>query len=193
MTVDPANLPKEEKAISKDDTPNPQADKNELELEIDQPLPSFLDTLLLSFPLTTLHLTLAYLAAHQYADEIQLRRLLKESALIAFPTLTFLIHLAHGHIISFSLARNHKRKSHFPTSLSPPSLRTFSFLFVAIYLGGKLIAITNNEPYYAVMKKAPAIGTLWVWAILEMPLGAAVLGALGPLGWGALWMGYGIL
>ncbi|KAJ5620143.1 hypothetical protein N7510_004127 [Penicillium lagena] len=75
----------------------------------------------------------------------------------------------------------------------PPSLRTFAFLPLATVLGAHLIAITNEDPYYAVMKKAPAVGTLWIWCILEMSVGAALLGALGPLVWGVWWMGYGIL
>lgn len=173
--------------------------------EVDEPLPAFLDTVLLSFPLTTLHLTLAYLAAHQYAVEIPVSNLLRESAFITFPILTLLIHLAHGHIISFGRhATTNDEPSLFPLipeklSISflrrlifPPSLKTLVFLPLAVFLGVKLMTITNNAPYYAVMKRAPAIGTLWVWCILEVPLGASVLGALGPLGWGVLYKGYGI-
>lgn len=173
--------------------------------EVDEPLPAFLDTVLLSFPLTTLHLTLAYLAAHQYAVEIPVSNLLRESAFITFPILTLLIHLAHGHIISFGrLATTNDEPSLFPLTseklsisflrrlIFPPSLKTLVFLPLAVFLGVKLMTITNNAPYYAVMKRAPAIGTLWVWCILEVPLGASVLGALGPLGWGVWYKGYGI-
>ena len=176
----------------------------------DQPLPAFLDTVLLSFPLTTLHLTLAYLAAYQYAAEIPLSNLLRESAFVAFPILTLLIHLAHGHIISFGRigegAANNSDNgvSLFPLtpeklSVSflrrltfPPSPKTLVFLPLSLLLGAKLMTVTNQAPYYAVMKRAPAIGTLWVWSILEVPLGASLIGALGPLGWGAWWKGYGI-
>ncbi|OJJ81418.1 uncharacterized protein ASPGLDRAFT_668909 [Aspergillus glaucus CBS 516.65] len=173
--------------------------------EVDEPLPAFLDTVLLSFPLTTLHLTLAYLAAHQYAVEIPVSNLLRESAFITFPILTLLIHLAHGHIISFGrLATTNDEPLLFPLTpeklsisflrrlIFPPSLKTLIFLSLAVFLGVKLMTITNNAPYYAVMKRAPAIGTLWVWCILEVPLGASVLGALGPLGWGVWYKGYGI-
>lgn len=173
--------------------------------EVNEPLPAFLDTVLLSFPLTTLHLTLAYLAAHQYAVEIPVSNLLRESAFITFPILTLLIHLAHGHIISFGrLATTNDEPSLFPLTpeklsisflrrlIFPPSLKTLVFLPLAVFLGVKLMTITNNAPYYAVMKRAPAIGTLWVWCILEVPLGASVLGALGPLGWGVWYKGYGI-
>ncbi|KAF4765830.1 hypothetical protein N7455_004677 [Penicillium solitum] len=182
--------------------------QSDSESEPDKPLPPFLDTILLSLPLTTLHLTLGYLAAHQYAESIDLPKLFKESVTIAFPLLTFFVHLAHGHIISFK-KRNSKAE---PTSLYlfpltrdkltfsflrrlvfPPTLKTLVFLPLSALLGAHLIAITNGEPYYAVMKKAPAVGTIWIWCILELSFGAAVLGALGPLIWGVWWMGYGII
>lgn len=184
-------------------------DRNEN--QSDEPLPPFLDTILLSFPLSTLHLTLAYLAAHQYAAEIPLSSLFRESALISFPVLTFLIHLAHGHVISFDRVGDTNNETAdkdgisllplTPEKLSmsflrrlvfPPSSKALVFLPLAIMLGVKLMGITNEAPYYAVMKRAPAIGTLWVWSILEVPLGASILGALGPLGWGLWWKGYGL-
>lgn len=177
----------------------------------DQPLPAFLDTVLLSFPLTTLHLTLAYLAAHQYAAEIPLYNLFRESAFVAFPVLTFLIHLAHGHILSFKRVgedaadSNDNEVSLFPLTaeklsvsflrrlIFPPSTKSLIFLPASILLGVKLMTITNQAPYYAVMKKAPAFGTLWVWTILEVPFGASVIAALVPLVWGVWWKGYGIV
>ncbi|KAJ5558398.1 hypothetical protein N7535_008608 [Penicillium sp. DV-2018c] len=175
----------------------------------EKPLPPFLDTVLLSIPLTTLHLTLSYLAAHQYAERIDLPKLLKESMMTAFPLLTLLVHLAHGHIISvgkrgskgkaepalslFPLTRHKFTVSFLWRLIFPPALRTLVFLPLAAALGAHLIAITNGEPYYAVMKKAPAVGTIWIWCILELSFGAAVLGALGPLAWGVWWMGYGII
>ena len=178
--------------------------------ETDKPLPPFIDTVLLSVPLTTLHLTLAYVAAHQYAERIDLPRLLKESFSITLPFLTFLIHFAHGHIIRFRLSRRLSFLAPQPISILPltpdkftflflrrlifpPGLRTIVFLPAALFLGAHLITITNGEPYYGVMKKAPAFGTMWIWCILEMSFGAAVIGALAPLAWGVWWMGYGIV
>ncbi|KAI9034856.1 uncharacterized protein KD926_005191 [Aspergillus affinis] len=172
------------------------------------PIPPFIDTLLLSIPLTTLHLTLSYLAAHQYAESINMEHLLKDSGYVAFPILTFLVHLAHGHIVSIAIRgdpRASESISLLPWSpekmslsflrrlLFPPSWRTLIFLPIAVALGMKLVTITNEDPYYAVMKRAPAIGTIWVWSILEVPLGAALLGALVPMTWAVWWKGYGIL
>lgn len=179
------------------------------ELEIDKPLPPLLDTILLAIPLTTLHLTLAYLAAHQYAEATNIPALLKESVFITFPLLTFLVHFVHGHIVSFKLhsslgflatqpvsvlplTRDKLTFSFLRRLLFPPSLRTIILLPISVLLGAHLITVTNGEPYYAVMKKAPAYGTIWIWCILEMSFGPAVLGALGPLIWGVYYMGYGI-
>lgn len=186
----------------------PEASKNEA--ETDEPLPPFLDTVLLSIPLTTLHLTLAYLAAHQYAESTDVPRLIKEALTTTLPLLTFLIHFVHGHLVSFRLPARWaflvpEPIYIFPLSqekftfsflrklIFPPSPRSIVFLPVALFLGLYLIKITNDHPYYAVMQKAPAYGTVWIWCVLEMPFGSALLGALGPLIWGVWWMGYGIV
>jgi len=179
------------------------------DIDIDQPLPPFLDTVLLSIPLTTLHLTLAYLAAYMYAESTDVPRLVKDAVMMTFPLLTFLVHFIHGHIVSFRLPRwsflNPQPVFVFPLTqdkftfsflrrlLLPPSLRTIVFLPVAVMLGMHLITITNDNPSYAMMKTAPAYGTVWIWCILEMSFGPAVLGSLGPLIWGVWWMGYGIV
>lgn len=187
----------------------PKDNSDDPELEIDKPLPPLLDTILLAIPLTTLHLTLAYLAAHQYAEATNVPGLVKESIFITFPLLTFLVHLVHGHIVSFKLhsslgflaaqpvsvlplTRDKLTFSFLRRLVFPPTLRTIILLPVAGLLGAHLITVTNGEPYYAVMKKAPAYGTMWIWCILEMSFGPAVLAALGPLIWGVYWMGYGI-
>ncbi|RAL14647.1 uncharacterized protein BO97DRAFT_404176 [Aspergillus homomorphus CBS 101889] len=190
-----------------EDEDDEEEEEEEEEEELEHPIPPVIDTLLLAVPLTTLHLTLAYLAAHQYAQEIELEKLVRESAFVAFPMLALLIHLAHGHIVSFLGVTNSKQEtvSLLPWDseklswafmrrlLFPPSLRTLVFLPLTGFLGCKLMLMTNEDPYYAVMKHAPAFGTMWIWGVLEMSFGPAVLGALGPLIWGVWWMGYGII
>ncbi|KAJ5152292.1 hypothetical protein N7492_010587 [Penicillium capsulatum] len=191
---------------------NPEPTESINDVESDHLIASLLDTILLSIPLTTLHLTLAYLAAHQYAESTDVPRLLKDAVTTTFPILTFLVHFAHGHIVSFRirgtpgfLATGQQPVSVLPLTpdkftlaflkslLFPPALRTVVYLPIAALLGAHLITVTNGEPYYAVMKKAPAYGTMWIWCILEMSFGPAVLGALGPLIWGVWWKGYGII
>ncbi|KAJ5784646.1 uncharacterized protein N7503_009858 [Penicillium pulvis] len=182
---------------------------NDEEEDTDQPLPPFLDTILLSIPLTTLHLTLAYLAAYMYAESTDVPRLVKDAVTMTFPLLTFLVHFIHGHMVSlrlprwsflnpqpvfiFPLTRDKFTLSFLRRLLLPPSLRTLVFLPVAVMLGMHLITITNDNPNYAMMKTAPAYGTVWIWCILEMSFGPAVLGSMGPLIWGVWWMGYGIV
>lgn len=187
--------------------------KEEEEEEEDTEIPPLIDTLFTSIPLTTVHFTLAFLAAHQYVQQIIWKDLVKESLFIAFPVLTFVIHLAHGHIISFPRRRKGKRKSNPPvkpkagvSSTTTSSLvsdaligdlftaRTLLFFLpLAIVLGGTLVQTTNQAGYYAVMKRAPSIGTMWVWCVLEIssPL-AALVALLVPLGWGVGVMGYKI-
>lgn len=186
--------------------------EEEEEDDDDNPLPPFIDTVLLSMPLTTLHGTLSYLAAYQYAESTDAIHTMKDSIMFTFPLLTFLVHLVHGHIFSFRLrsTSDFLATSAQPVSLIPltrdkftlsflrrlvfpPSIRTLIFLPISIMLGVHLITITNGEPYYAVMKKAPAFGTAWIWFILELSFGPAALGALGPLIWGVWWKGYGIV
>lgn len=169
------------------------------------PVPPLPDTLLTSFPLAALNFTLSYLAAYQFAQEIHLRKLIFDAAFVAFPGLTILIHFVHGHIISFPAITKGKGKSKSTKhdaadesepsplkALFAPTPRNFLFLMVSILLGARLIAISNDATYYAVMKKAPPVGTLWVWCIVEMSPGFAALGLLVPMSWAVLYKGYGI-
>lgn len=175
----------------------------------EETIPPLANTILTSLPLCALHFTLSFLAAHQFSQEIEVGRLLWESAVIGFPSLTFIIHLANGHIISFKmldkilwgkgndrgniLAGQKITLSSLLRLIFPPAPRTLFFLPLACFLGFRLIVITNDSGYYAVMKKAPPVGTLWVWCVLEMSPGAAVLALVLPVGYGILWQGYNLL
>jgi hypothetical protein len=148
-----------------------------------------LDTLLLSVPLTAVHFTLAVLTMHQYAIELSFPPLLKESILVAFPVLTLLVHLFRGHILPAGLRKQGTVSENVRTTTIV--LRGVVYLVVANVAGCYLLKLTHDRGYYAVMKKAPAVGTVWVWAVLEMGLGGAVGGVLGPAGY-AWWNGYGM-
>jgi len=65
------------------------------------------------------------------------------------------------------------------------------FAALSVGAGTWLVYASNEDPYMAVMKKAPPLGTLWVWAVVEMRWEWAVgcLGVVGGWGW---WQGYGI-
>ncbi|KAK2792068.1 hypothetical protein FQN52_004178 [Onygenales sp. PD_12] len=173
--------------------------------DTDATIPPLPDTILLSLPLSILHFTLSFLAAHQYAQNMPLKTLIQNTAFISFPVLTFLIHLSHGHIVSFNgFGRNKNKRPDTANSaddsskfvskfLWPPSAKSFLFLPMAVLLGAQLISMTNEASYYAVMKTAPSIGTLWVWSVLELSAMPALLGFLIPLSWGLLYKGYGIV
>ncbi len=147
----------------------------------------WLDTLFLGTSLSALHFTLEVLTVHQYAQELRFGPIVQHTLLMAFPTLTLVIHLFHGHLLPISTAAlPEKARAAFV------GLRQFLLLVIANIAGCYLIQLTNDKGYYAVMKNAPSIGTLWVWAILELGLLGALLGVAGP-GLYAWKMGYGIL
>lgn len=150
------------------------------------PLHPLLDTLLVAAPLSALNFTLSFLTFHQYAqpDLLSIPTLLKQTLLVALPTLTLLIHITHGHALP-------------STTLSPRihsawmTAQQLVFVITANIAGCYLIYLTNDRGYYAVMKRAPAIGTLWVWCILELGLVGALAGVVGP-GLFAWSNGYGV-
>lgn len=133
---------------------------------------SFLDALLYTSTLTMIHFTLTFLVHHQYASEPPSLGPLFLSSSVFSPTPLLLL------VLVFIL---HPRASHLATQVL--------FAAMAIVAGGWLVYATNDEPYMAVMKKAPALGTLWIWAIVEMrwEWAVACLSVVG--GWGR-WKGY---
>lgn len=140
-----------------------------------------LDTLFLALPLSCIHFTLSVLTAHQYAQALEFQPLIISTVFVAFPFLMFLIHLCHGHLIPSSITSG----VHVPTVISQ-----LCYFIAANIAGCYLIHVTNDRGYYAVMKRAPAIGTLWVWTVLELGLIGAIGGLLGP-GLFAWYYGYG--
>ena len=60
---------------------------------------------------------------------------------------------------------------------------------LALLAGSKLVRLVNDGAYLAVMKRAPALGTVWVWAVVEMRLFTAV-GSLVLVGGWAWRRGY---
>ena len=146
----------------------------------DSPFP-ILETLFLALPLLCIHFTLSVLTAHQYAQTLEFQPLIISTVFVAFPFLMFLIHLCHGHLIPVSITSG----LHVPTIVGQ-----LCYLVAANIAGCYLIHVTNDRGYYAVMKRAPSIGTLWVWTVLELGLIGALGGLLGP-GLFAWYYGYG--
>lgn len=48
-------------------------------------------------------------------------------------------------------------------------------LILSVACGCYIVDSVNRAGYYAVMKKTPPLGTLWVWAVVEMDVWLDVL------------------
>ena len=66
-------------------------------------------------------------------------------------------------------------------------LRQALFLAASVAAGCRMIYVTNSAGYMAVMKQAPPLGCLWLWAVVELDLPWAAL-SLAVAG-GFLWLG----
>ena len=132
----------------------------------------YLDVFLYTTTLTMLHFTLTVLVHHQYAITAPSLTSILYTSTVASPTPALILVL---------VAILHPRSSHLLTQIS--------FAFLSVAAGAWLIHASNEDAYIAVMKKAPPLGTLWVWAIVEMKWESAV-GCLSVVaGWG-WWKGY---
>ena len=134
----------------------------------------YLDIALYTTTLTLVHYTLTVLVHHQYASTPPSLSLLFYQSTVASPTPALILIL---------VAVLHPRASHVITQLL--------FAILSTLAGAWLVYASNEDPYMAVMKKAPSLGTLWVWAVVEMRWEWAV-GSLGLVaGWG-WWKGYSV-
>lgn len=153
----------------------------------DEAVPPLLDTLFLATSLSVLHFTLDVLTVHQYAQELLFKPIVKRAIFTAFPTLCLLIHLSRGHLLPDSMRAAASSRTRKVVTI----LRQVLFVALANFVGCYLIQLTNDKGYYAVMKNAPGVGTMWVWAVLELGLVGALAGVIGPAAYAWYW-GYGI-
>lgn len=128
----------------------------------------YLDVFLYTATLTMLYFTLTLLTHHQYDSEPPKLIPLFLSSIVYSPApliLFVLVWILHPHA----------------SSLIVQAL----FAVLCVACGGWLVKATNEEPYMAVMRKAPALGTLWVWAVVESrwEVAAAALAMIGSWGW----------
>lgn len=54
-------------------------------------------------------------------------------------------------------------------------IRQFIFFAMSLATGPYLIHISNTYGYMAIMKRAPPLGCLWLWSIVELDLVWGVL------------------
>lgn len=132
----------------------------------------YLDIILYTVTLALLHFTLTVLVHHQYATTPPSLPSLFYESTIASPTPALLLIL---------VAILHPRSHQIAIQLL--------FVTLSIVAGAWLVYASNEDPYMAVMKKAPPLGTLWVWAVVEMRWEWAI-GCLGLVASWAWWKGY---
>lgn len=62
-------------------------------------------------------------------------------------------------------------------------IRQAIFFAMSVFAGCFLIYVTNSKGYIANMKRAPPLGCLWLWAVVELDLEWAALSVLGAIGY----------
>ena len=135
--------------------------------------PVWLDTILYTTSLALLHFTLTVLVHHQYAAQPPSLRSLFYGSTIVTPT---------PFILGILVYILHPRSSQLPVQIL--------FAVLNVVAGVWLVRASNEDPYLAVMKKAPPLGTLWIWAVVELRWEVALAGLAGVGVW-AWWRGYG--
>ena len=136
---------------------------------------SYLDIALYAFSLSLLHFTFTVLVHNQYGDSPPLLPSILYDSTIASPAPLLLLVV---------VAVLHPRSGH-------PAVQIL-FAAMSVGCGMWLVHTTNREAYLATMKKAPPLGTLWVWATVELrwEVAAGCLAIVAGWGW---WSGYGII
>lgn len=127
----------------------------------------FLETLLWTVSLAMLHFTFDVLVQNQFAAEITWPKVFSRAfqALLVFG---FLFYVLHPHASEPVLVP-------FVPKRFQNGIRQAIFFVTSAAAGCYLIHVTNEHAYLAVMKTAPAIGCLWVWAVLELNLSLSLL------------------
>ena len=123
----------------------------------DDPLGPFGDAVLYGSSLSMLHFTLDVLVYNQYRQEILWKEIFTRTAM-AVPVLMFLVYMLHQT----------------PSNRTLAVLKQVASMITSVVAGCYLLYSGNKHGYYAVMKRAPPLGTLWVWSVIEMHLAYAV-------------------
>ncbi|KXT08973.1 hypothetical protein AC579_4036 [Pseudocercospora musae] len=131
------------------------------------------DAIFWSVCLVMFHFTLDVLVYNQYAQDVIWLAIFKRSGTI-LPILFLVIYMMRSE-----------------TARKLGILRQILFLASAVVSGCYLIHAGNNYGYFAVMKQAPPLGTLWVYSVIELDLLFAVASVLIDLAF-LLWGGYSV-
>ena len=111
------------------------------------------------------HFTLDVLTFNQYRQDIEWSPIFQRTFTV-LPILWLLIYVMRS-----------------KTARKVELLRQVFFLAVGVSVGCYTIHVGNVYDYYAVMKQAPPLGTLWVWSVIEMQLPYALIGVASNIGY----------
>ncbi|KAK4998372.1 hypothetical protein LTR66_002384 [Elasticomyces elasticus] len=133
----------------------------------EDPLGPFGDAVFFTLSLSMLHFTLDVLVYHQYRQDIAWDEIFARTTTV-LPILFFLIYMLHTE-----------------TASKLPVVKQLFFLSIAVTAGCYMVFAGNTYDYFAVMKRAPPVGTLWIWSVIEMrlPYAVASLVAVGGFMW----------
>jgi hypothetical protein len=140
--------------------------------EDDEPIGPVGEAFVWGISLAMLHFTFDVMVFHQYRQEIEWGTIMRKTGKM-LPALFFVIYALHS-----------KFAQRFPV------IKQWLFLATSIAAGCYLVKSGNQDGYYAVMKSAPPVGTLWVWCVVEMNLKYALAHIVIMIGY-AWWNGYG--
>jgi hypothetical protein len=132
----------------------------------------FATALLYTISLCAVHTTLDVIVLTQYAQEMSAASIAGRLARLA-PALLLVVYFLHHPLVA-----------------AWPRVRQVFFLGAAIAAGCWLMYAGNEYGYYQVMKRAPPLGTLWVWSVVEMDL-LLILAHLAVVGGYTWWNDYG--
>ncbi|WPH01989.1 Hypothetical protein R9X50_00484300 [Acrodontium crateriforme] len=110
--------------------------------------------------LTMLHFTLDVLVYNQYRQEIEWSPIWKRS-LTVLPVLFLMVFMMRS-----------------KTAERLGEATQVLYLAIAAATGCYTIHVSNKYDYFAVMKQAPPLGTLWIWSVIEMRLPFAAASAV---------------
>lgn len=123
----------------------------------DEPIGPVGNAVFWSVCLAMVHFTLDVLVYNQYRQEMEWWPIFQRTFLM-LPILFLLLFMTRSE-----------------TASSFPTARQIFFCVVAVGTGCYTIHVSNRYEYFAVMKQAPPLGTLWIWSVIELKLAFAAL------------------
>lgn len=135
----------------------------------DEPIGPMGTAVVYAVSLGMVHFTLDTLVHNQYRQNIEWWDIFQRLG-IALPVLWLLVYIMQSE-----------------TALRFNKVKQVFFLIFSVGAGCYTIHVANRYGYYAVMKQAPPLGTLWIWSVVEMDLAFAATSVVIDLGF--LWWG----